>query len=42
MHVENFVLVSKSVIPVHTQEDLEQDLLTFTPGSGLNTATGGQ
>jgi hypothetical protein len=39
MHDGNFVVVSKSVIPMHTQENLEQDLLTLTPVSGLNTAT---
>jgi len=39
MHDGNFVVVSKTVVPMHTLEDLEQDLLTLTPGSGLNPAT---
>ena len=39
MHDGNFVMVSKSVVPMHTQENLEQDLLTLTPVSGLNPAT---
>ncbi len=38
MHDGNFVVVSKSVAPMHTQEDLQLDLLTLTPVSGLNPA----
>ena len=39
MHDGIFVKVSNSVVPMHTQENLEQDLLIYTRGSGLNVAT---